>query len=213
MTMTNPDATSSGAPLRHKRKLRNYLLDVGLQVRYTAFIIAVAIFLTAVLGYKIYEATRDTSKVIFMTGLVDPAITSELQAQFRANDRIVLFGIVGFGVLLVMSIFGAGIWITHKVAGPLFSISAICARVRDNKLSPALRQLRKGDELQDFYSSFREMYEALRTRVAGDVQMLNNAITALEQSSPKSAQVQEAITELRELRRLKEQSLDPGERT
>jgi hypothetical protein len=210
MTMTNPDATSSGAPLRHKRKLRNYLLDVGLQVRYTAFIIAVAIFLTAVLGYKIYEATRDTSKVIFMTGLVDPAITSELQAQFRANDRIVLFGIVGFGVLLVMSIFGAGIWITHKVAGPLFSISVICARVRDNKLSPSLRQLRKGDELQEFYSSFREMYEALRTRVAGDVQMLNNAITALEQSSPKSPQVQEAITELRELRRLKEQSLDPG---
>jgi hypothetical protein len=210
MNMSNPDATSSGTPLRHKRKLRNYLLDVGLQVRYTAFIIAVAIFLTAVLGYKIYEATRDTSKVIFMTGLVDPAITGELQAQFRANDRIVLFGIVGFGVLLVMSIFGAGIWITHKVAGPLFSISVICGRVRDNKLSPSLRQLRKGDELQDFYSSFREMYEALRTRVSGDVQMLNNAITALEQSTPKSPQVQEAITELRELRRLKEQSLEPS---
>jgi hypothetical protein len=210
MIMSNPDATSSGTPVRHKRKLRNYLLDVGLQVRYTAFIIAVAIFLTAVLGYKIYEATRDTSKVIFMTGLVDPAITGELQAQFRANDRIVLFGIVGFGVLLVMSIFGAGIWITHKVAGPLFSISVICGRVRDNKLSPSLRQLRKGDELQDFYSSFREMYEALRTRVSGDVQMLNNAITALEQSTPKSPQVQEAIAELRELRRLKEQSLEPN---
>src|SRR4051812_9999673 len=208
--MTTTDVTSGGTPLRYKRKLRNYLLDAGLQVRYTAFIIAVAIFLTAVLGYKIYEATRDTSKVIFMTGLVDPGITGELQAQFRANDRIVLFGIVGFGVLLVMSIFGAGIWITHKVAGPLYSMSIICGRVRDNKLSPSLRQLRRGDELQEFYSSFREMYEALRTRVSGDVQMLNNAITALEQSTPKSPQVQEAITELRELRRLKEQSLEPS---
>ena len=208
--MTNPDATSSGTPVRHKRKLRNYLLDVGLQVRYTAFIIAVAIFLTAVLGYKIYEATRDTSKVIFMTGLVDPAITTELQAQFRANDRIVLFGIVGFGVLLVLSIFGAGIWITHKVAGPLYSISVICGRVRDNKLSPSLRQLRKGDELQDFYSSFREMYEALRTRVSADVQLLNTAITTLDAATPKSPQVQEAVAELRELRRQKEQSLQPS---
>jgi hypothetical protein len=208
--MDTPDATSGGTPLRHKRKLRNYLLDVGLQVRYTAFIIAVAIFLTAVLGYKIYEATRDTSKVIFMTGLVDPAITGELQAQFRANDRVVLFGIVGFGVLLVLSIFGAGIWITHKVAGPLFSISAICGRVRDNKLSPSLRQLRKGDELQEFYSSFREMYEALRTRVASDVQHLGSAIAVLEAVSPKSPQVQEALAELRELRRQKEQSLEPG---
>jgi hypothetical protein len=208
--MNTPEATSAGTPPRHKRKLRNYMLDAGLQVRYTAFILAVAIFLTAVLGAKIYEATRDTSKVILMTGLVDPAITTDLQAQFRANDRIVLFGIVGFGVLLVVSIFGAGIWITHKVAGPLFSISAICARVRDNKFSPSLRQLRRGDELQDFYSSFREMYEALRGRVAADVQSLGSAIAALEATSPKTPQIQEALTELREMRRQKEQSLEPS---
>jgi methyl-accepting chemotaxis protein len=208
--MNTPDATSGSVPLRHKRRLRNYLLDAGLQVRYTAFIIAVAVFLTAVLGAKIYEATRATSQVIMMTGLVDPAVTTELQAQFQANDRVVLFGIVGFGILLVLSIFGAGIWITHKVAGPLFSISVICGRVRDNKLSPSLRQLRRGDELQEFYSSFREMYEALRTRVAADVQTLGNAITALEASGPKSPQVQEAVSELREMRRQKEQSLEPG---
>jgi hypothetical protein len=206
--MTTSDVTSSGTPLRHQRKLRNYLLDAGLQVRYTAFIIAVAIFLTAVLGYKIWEATRDTSKVIFMTGLVDPSITGELQAQFRANDRIVLFGIVGFGVLLVMSIFAAGIYITHKVAGPLYNMSRICGRVRDNKLSPSLRALRKGDELQEFYSSFRDMYEALRTRVAADVQTLGNAITALEGVSPKQPGMQDVLTELRELRRQKEQSLE-----
>src|SRR5436190_22471462 len=110
--MSNPDATSGGTPLRHKRRLRNYLLDAGLQVRYTAFIIAVAIFLTAVLGYKIYEATRDTSKVIFMTGLVEPAQIKDLKAQFHDNDVVVLYGIIGFGVLLVLSIFAAGIWIT-----------------------------------------------------------------------------------------------------
>src|SRR3954451_8666419 len=206
--MITPDATTAGAPPRHKRRLRNYLLDAGLQVRYTAFIISIAILLTSGLGYKIYEATRDTSKVIFATGLVDPALTSELQAQFQANDRVVLLGIVGFGLLVVLSIFAAGIWITHKVAGPLFSIGVICGRVRDNKLSPSMRQLRRGDELQEFYSSFREMYEALRTRVAGDVQALNSAITALEAINPKPPGLQEALNELRELRRQKEQSLE-----
>jgi hypothetical protein len=208
--MTTSDLTSGGTPMKHQRKLRNYLLDAGLQVRYTAFIIVVAIFLTVVLGAKIYDATRDTSKVIFMTGLVDPSITSELEAQFRANDRIVLFGIVGFGVLLVLSIFAAGIFITHKVAGPLYNISRICARVRDNKLGPSLRQLRKGDELQEFYGSFREMYEALRMRVGGDVQALTNAIAVLEGVTPKQPAVQEALAELQELRRQKEQSLEQG---
>ena len=71
----------------------------------------------------------------------------------------------------------------------------------------SLRQLRKGDELQEFYSSFREMYEALRTRVAGDVQALGNAIAMLE-ASAKQPGVQEALAELRELRRQKEQSLE-----
>ena len=207
--MTTSEETSSGTPLRHQRKLRNYLLDAGLQVRYTAFIIAVAVFLTAVLGYKIYEATRATSKAIEMTsGIEDPAFTAELEDKFRANDRVVLFGIAGFGVLLVMSIFASGIWITHKVAGPLYNISRICGRVRDNKLSPSLRALRKGDELQEFYSSFRDMYEALRVRVGGDVRVLGEAIAALEGVNPKQPGMQEALNELRELRRQKEQSLE-----
>jgi hypothetical protein len=52
------------------------------------------------------------------------------------------------------------------------------------------------------------MYEALRTRVAGDVQALGNAITALEAINPKQPGMQEALNELRELRRQKEQSLE-----
>lgn len=206
--MTTSDVTSGGSPSKHQRKLRNYLLDAGLQVRYTVFIIGVAIFLTVVLGAKIYDATRESSKIIFQTGLVDPSMATELQEEFRANDRIVLFGIAGFGVLLVLSIFAAGIFITHKVAGPLYNISRICGRVRDNKLGPSLRALRKGDELQEFYGSFREMYEALRMRVGGDVQALGNAIAVLEGINPKQPGIQEALAELQELRRQKEQSLE-----
>ena len=212
MSTTETEAPETGAPPapRYRRKLRNYLIDAGLQFRYTAFIIMIAIFLTAVLGYKIFEATQDSSKIILMTGMVDPAIEAELKAQFRSNDRTVLFGVVGFGVLLVLSVAAAGIWITHKVAGPLFSIEGICARVRDNKLAPSLRQqLRRGDELQEFYSTFRDMYEALRTRADRDVQILGDAITSLEQTGADSAASREALEQLRRMRRDKQTSLEP----
>src|SRR5688572_1058703 len=107
--MSTGDLTSGGTPLRHQRKLRNYLLDAGLQVRYTVFVVAVAAFLTAVLGWMIYQATRDISKAVAMTsGVMDPLFTAELEDKFRANDRVVLFGIIGFGVLLVLSIFASG---------------------------------------------------------------------------------------------------------
>jgi hypothetical protein len=210
MSTRETAASDTGSAPRYRRRLRNYLLDVGLQIRYTAFIIMVAVLLTAVLGYKIYDATQDTSKIIWMTGLVDPASAGELQAQFRANDRVVLFSIAGFGLLLLVSIAGVGIWITHKVAGPLFSIANICTRVRDNKLSPAMRQqLRKGDELQEFYSTFRDMYEALRTRAGTDVQVLGEAIARLERASAGSPALQESVEQLRRLQREKQASLEP----
>jgi hypothetical protein len=210
MTTGETAASESRSAPRYRRKLRNYLLDVGLQIRYTAFIIMVAVLLTAVLGYKIYDATQDTSKIIWMTGLVDPASAGELQAQFRANDRVVLFSIAGFGLLLLVSIAGVGIWITHKVAGPLYSIANICHRVRDNKLSPAMRQqLRKGDELQEFYSTFRDMYEALRSRAGQDVQVLGEAISRLERAGSSSGPSQDSLEQLRQLHREKQASLEP----
>jgi hypothetical protein len=209
-TDTGTTAAEPASPPRYRRKLRNYLIDVGLQIRYTAFIILIAAVLTALLGYKIYEAVKETSEVILVTGYYDPSTTAELKEMFRSNDRTVLFGVASFGLLLVLSVAAAGIWITHKVAGPLFSIEGICARVRDNKLAPSLRQqLRKGDELQEFYSTFRDMYESLRTRADRDVQVLRTAIAQLEQAGAGSASMREPIEELRRLQAEKEASLEP----
>src|SRR6266446_9853272 len=158
--MNSSEAASPARPA-YKRKVRNYLLDVGLQLRYTATIVVVAIFLTAGLGFKMYQATRDVSKVILWTSLVDPASADELQSQFANSDRVVLWGIVGFGVVLILSISAVGILITHKVAGPLYKISSYFGRIRDSRLGPIPSNLRKGDELQEFYVSFREMHQSI----------------------------------------------------
>ncbi len=65
----------------YKRKVKNYLLDVGLQLRYTATIVLVALVLTVILGAKMYIATRDTSKVILWTGLVDQETAAALRGR------------------------------------------------------------------------------------------------------------------------------------
>ena len=209
--MSNFDAGSSARPA-YKRKVRNYLLDVGLQLRYTATIVIVAVFLTAGLGFKMYQATRDVSKVILWTSLVDPSSAEELQAQFSNSDRVVLWGIVGFGVVLIFSIGTVGILITHKVAGPLHKIASLFGRVRENRMGPAPNSLRKGDELQDFYSSFRDMHMALRARVEEDVRVLNSAVAALEESPEvlrdRTSPLHRTVEELRQLRKRKEESLE-----
>src|SRR3954467_3288339 len=168
------NSTDTASPTRptYKRKVRNYLLDVGLQLRYTATIVIVAVFLTAGLGFKMYQATRDVSKVILWTSLVDPSSAEELQAQFSNSDRVVLWGIIGFGVVLVLSISAVGILITHKVAGPLYKMATFFGRIRDNRLGTTPNSLRKGDELQDFYLSFRDMHQSIRERTEEDVRVI-----------------------------------------
>ena len=189
----------------YKRKVKNYLLDVGLQLRYTATIVLVALVLTVILGAKMYIATRDTSKVILWTGLVDAETASALESQFANSDKVVLWGIIGFGVVLMVSISAVGILITHKVAGPLYKISSFFGRIRDNKLGPTPAKLRKGDELQGFYTSFREMHQALRGRTEEELRVLNNALAALEAGG---AGTQRALEDLRQLRQRKEESLE-----
>jgi hypothetical protein len=207
MSMNNSEAAPAARP-PYKRKVRNYLLDVGLQLRYTATIVIVAVVLTVILGIKIYQATRDVSKVILWTSLVDPSSAEELKAQFLYSDRVVLWSIVGLGVVLVLSIGAVGILITHKVAGPLHKISTFFGRVRDNRLGPVPAGLRKGDELQDFYLAFREMHQAIRERTEEDARVIGSAVSALEASAEASSPAtQRAIGELRELGRRKEESL------
>ncbi len=192
---------------QQKRKLRNYLLDVGLQLRFTVFIIAIAVFLTAFLGYRIYVATQETTRIVTMTAAVDPAAEQELRAQFLANDRVVLWGIVGFGVLLVFTVTAAGIWMTHKIAGPLHNIGLAFGRLRDNRLPSDPGTLRKGDELHAFHAGFREMYEAIRGRVVRDKDALEKAIAAIEAQPARTAALEATLAELRALQAEKAESL------
>jgi hypothetical protein len=206
--MNSSEAGPVSRPI-YKRKVRNYLLDAGLQLRYTATIVVVAIFLTAGLGFKMYQATRDVSKVILWTSLVDPASADELQSQFANSDRVVLWGIVGFGVVLILSISAVGILITHKVAGPLYKIATFFGRVRDNRLGPAPANLRKGDELQEFYLAFKDMHSSLRARAEDDVRIIANVVSVLETApDTRSPALARALDDLRDLRKRKEESLE-----
>ena len=90
-------------------------------------------------------------------GQYTPTATGAAGRSSRRSDQgRWSWGIVGFGLILVLSIGGVGILLTHKVAGPLYKISSFFGRIRDNRLGPAPAKLRKGDELQNFYLVVQE---------------------------------------------------------
>ena len=77
---------------------------------------------------------------------------------------------------IVLAVYG--IVLTHKVAGPLFKITNHLDKIRDGKLG-VVYNLRKGDQLVDFFEHFKGAHDALRHRTEEDIALLDKAIGAV----------------------------------
>ena len=90
-----------------------------------------------------------------------------------------LYSLCGALLLLVLLIGLAGIVVTHRVAGPIYKMKLNLKAVADGHLNVPT-PLRKGDELVDFFETYRAMVIALRSRQESEIEKLDGAIQALE---------------------------------
>jgi nitrogen fixation/metabolism regulation signal transduction histidine kinase len=105
--------------------------------------------------------------------------------QFESNDRVLVFLLIGFGVLLSVVLTMYGIVLTHKVAGPLFKVTLYLDKIRDGKLGQVYA-LRKGDELVEFFDHFKAAHDALRKQEQGDIELLGRAAEKLSDEALKA---------------------------
>jgi hypothetical protein len=95
----------------------------------------------------------------------------EIAAQFDKGKEAKLEAIeknkhsryytIAFVVLIGMCLFVWGIFLTHKVAGPVYVIKNLAERLeKEGTIEP--RKLRKGDEFQDVYQGVCNALEKLR---------------------------------------------------
>src|SRR2546423_11804427 len=116
-------AAPPGGRAKHQRHLRNYLLNAGLQLRFTLIIVAISATLTGGLGYVVMSKAHEASRVVQVRAM-DPTdeMAQELVKQFQHNDRIMMAVLICFGLLLMVVLSAYGIVLTHKVAGPLHKV-------------------------------------------------------------------------------------------
>ena len=191
----------AAAPVKvpYKRSMKNYLLNLRYQLKYTLTIVGISLVLTGGLGYFIISKAREASRLLEVRAM-DPTdeLAKQLSAQFAANDRMMMIVLVIFGVLLCVVLTMYGIVLTHKVAGPLFKVSTHLDKIRDGRLG-VVYDLRKGDELVDFFEHFKSAHDALRARTEADIALLDKAL-AQAGSTPLA-------DELRAAKKAKEDSL------
>jgi hypothetical protein len=179
---------------RYKRKLSNYLLDKKLQLRYVLLVTILSGLITASLGYLIYNQRHKASASVeqdlialenkFKNDGQTEGLRERASSEMATDDRNDVLTMIGVGVGLVVVLSGYLLIMTHKVAGPLYKVSMYFDRMADGRVGK-VTPLRKGDMLQDFYTTFCEMHDAVRARLTDDHAQMQKAFDALKASKPE----------------------------
>jgi methyl-accepting chemotaxis protein len=216
-------AASSPAPEktgRHQRSAKNYLIDKRFQLKYTGFIVGMALVISIILGAflvstssSVVEESKKVSQVATKNITDDPAYADNpvLLKSFKdaadeqdrtmvARQRNMLVSIMGGLTLLVLFIGVLGIYFTHKVAGPIYKMKLLLRQVGQGKLN-FRGGLRKGDELQDFFEAFAEMTASLKERQAKEIELLESGIEAAKSAGASPESLEKIVTVRDEMKR------------
>ncbi len=79
------------------------------------------------------------------------------------NNRIILAAIIAFTFIQCVFIYFIGIRMTHRISGPVYVMTNYIKDIIAGR-EPADRQLRKKDEMKDFFSLLKEMVKVLKSR-------------------------------------------------
>lgn len=206
---TTPASLPSGAAApgedgRQHRRVRNYLVDTSLQLRLASYLLATALLLCAGLGWLLFQAYRETSRVI---ALGDPDAGETIARALASEDRgrIVVVAVALAGVLLCL--LGAAVVITHRIAGPAFAIGRTCREVGEGRLRLP-RPLRARDLLVDLGQDVAGMVEALRTREAAELEVARRAAAVLREEGATAPARQAAAETLERLAAEKQARLE-----
>jgi len=184
---------------------RTFLIDRKFQLKYTLIIVLVGVVVSAFLGYFVYDLSLTTTEMATMDQQVGSTDSSDQDAEFLAQaekeirenfDNKVLYGLILFVVVMALALFIWGIFITHRVAGPVFIISRYLAQIRDGD-APQTRPLRKGDELKSFFDVFSGMLDSLKQRNLEEAELMSRI--ASELANKEGAGLAESAKALEEM--------------
>jgi len=130
--------------------------------------------------------------------------------QAATYDRLergrmhILWAMIATGIALVIGLALYGIKMTHRVAGPLFKVGLYLHKMRDGRFDKVYN-LRKGDQLVDFYDQFKAAHGGIVAMQQGDIAQIAQMIAAADAAGLGQ---HPAVAELRELSARKEKSIE-----
>ncbi|MDD5353828.1 MAG: methyl-accepting chemotaxis protein [bacterium] len=159
--------------MKVKNRRRRLIISSGLQFRYVGGVLFAMLFVSMVVGYFIYQNIWNV--------LLNESRYNDwspfLNAVKDQTDRQIFFG-VAISIVLMMIV---SVYMSHKIAGPLYRLKKCFLDVAKGDLSFEMR-LRKGDELMDLVDDFNGMLRNLKGMVDGDRQKVKDIQKKIEET-------------------------------
>jgi hypothetical protein len=173
------------ADFRHKRRLKNYLLNSRLQLRYVGWVIAIAATVAAALGAVVYEQSSFASAQLTRTlqspdmEWLDPVLRQQILERLTLTDTSLVLWMIGVGVVVATVLSATLVVMTHKVAGPIFRMAAHFEQLRTGRFTP-IGSLRKGDQFGDVFEVLRATFAVLAERRRADLSAIDDLLAAAQ---------------------------------
>jgi methyl-accepting chemotaxis protein len=173
--------------LNNRRK--HYLIDRRIQVKYAILTISLLVLYTMVLLTAIFAP--------YVTALsLDIPLSQKAEA---AEALLILHKNIWPGIGLIIILFGVfSIYITHKIAGPVFVFERMARNIANGDLTIRAK-LRKGDDLNGLADDLNKMadnLESLLIHLDEEYKRLASYVTELERELETKHVSEQTITEL-----------------
>lgn len=155
--MAEPEHVSG----RHKRRIRNYLLEPRVQLRLGLVNVIMSLaFAATSLGILAYHQRQREARWLELSG-----VSPDMQAILTAYQVELFVILAGLGAVFVILSVGLSILFTHRMVGPTYAFRRHIRALREGDYD-AYTGLRPNDAFEEVAAELNELSAALRARAA-----------------------------------------------
>lgn len=181
---------------RYRRRI--LLLDRAFQLKFSFYMCSWILVLSLIFPgviYAVFEWIANFARAHLQGD--SAAVIADVKRQ--VFWQLVLMEGVFIGLIFLMSLF-----ISHRIAGPIYKLRQYMSGAKDGNLVADLK-FRKDDHFQALAREYNDMISGIRTRLSDNIETLSTAIARVENASGHVSgdtrrDLDSALTDLRKVR-------------
>jgi len=151
----------------HDERRKNYFIDKAFQVQFILKFCILVIAASAISGGALYLLSRDTVTTAFIDSRLSIVTTADYILPSVIASSVVAI------ILISIATFFVVMYLSHRIAGPLFNIERSIKDIASGDLSGKIH-LRAADEIQRLASSLNDMTDSLKSKILDVEKEANN---------------------------------------